>query len=154
MLFSMGCIPMAKKINNPAKGSIHNPEENLVSSKKGRSSSIFREEIEFRMDIADDLEIETDILVPLALLLNELIINSVKYAFPDEPGIISITVSDDLKNHKIIFKDNGIGFPENRVTSSAQLGLDLVESLAAQIGGSVSFANDKGAVSTIVFPRK
>ena len=119
-----------------------------------KSSSLFKEGIEFRMDIEDCVEIEADTIVPLALLLNELIINSVKYAFPGEPGIISITVSDDRENHKIIFKDNGIGLPENRVTSLAQLGLFLVESLAAQIGGSISFHNDKGAVSTIVFPRK
>ncbi len=60
-----------------------------------RSSSLFKEGIEFRMDIEDCVEIEADTIVPLALLLNELIINSVKYAFPDEPGIISITFSDD-----------------------------------------------------------
>ena len=119
-----------------------------------RLSPIFKEGIEFRIEIEETVEIEADTLVPLALLLNELIINSVKYAFPLEHGIISITVSDDSGNHKIIFKDNGIGLPENRATSPAQLGLDLVESLTAQIGGSVSFDNDEGAVSTIIFPRK
>ena len=119
-----------------------------------RSSSVFKEGIEFRIEIEKAVEIEADTLVPLALLLNELIINSVKYAFPDEPGMISITVIDDMRNHKIIFKDNGIGIPENRKPSSSQLGLDLVEPLAAQIGGSFSFTNDGGAVSTIIFPRK
>lgn len=116
--------------------------------------SSLKEGIEFRMDIEDCVEIESDTIVPLALLLNELIINSVKYAFPDEPGIISIAVSDDRENHKIIFKDNGIVLPEDRVTSSTQPGLELVEILAAQIGGSVSFNNNWGAVSTIVFPLK
>lgn len=117
-------------------------------------SPVFKKGIEFKIEIKEDIEIEADTLVPLALLLNELIVNSVKYAFPDKTGIINITVRNYLGNYKIIFRDNGIGLPKNRVTSSAQLGLDLVEILTAQIKGSITFTNDKGSVSTIVFPRK
>ena len=119
-----------------------------------RTSSVFKEGIEFRIKIEEAVEIEADTLVPLALLLNELIINSVKYAFPDKPGIISITVSNETGNYKIIFRDNGIGLPEDRNKSSSHLGLFLVESLAEQIGGSISFVNDSGAISTMIFPRK
>ena len=119
-----------------------------------RSSSIFKEGIEFKLDIEDNLEMKADTMVPLALLINELIVNSVKYAFPKESGIISIKVSNEGNSHTIVVRDNGIGLPEDQKIPSSQLGLSLVESLASQIGGSVSFANDKGAVSTIIFPCK
>ncbi|MCK5198037.1 MAG: GAF domain-containing protein [Spirochaetales bacterium] len=119
-----------------------------------RTSPIFNQRIEFRIDIEGAVEIEADTLVPLALLLNELIINSVKYAFPNKPGIISINVSDEMGNHKIIFQDNGIGLPENWNNSSSHMGLFLVKTLTEQIGGSISFVNDSGAVSTIIFPKK
>jgi len=119
-----------------------------------RSSSIFKKGIMFDIKIEDKVKIEGDVLVPLALLLNELIVNSVKYAFPKKTGIISILVIDTGKDHKIICRDNGIGIPENREPSQSELGLFLVESLVSQINGSVSFYNDKGAVSTIIFPQK
>jgi two-component sensor histidine kinase len=102
-----------------------------------RTLSLFKEGIEFKMNMKDDIEIKSDTLIPLALLLNELIINSVKYAFPNEPGIISIDVSEEDGDYEIVFKDNGIGIPEDREQSSSQMGLFLVESLVAQIDGSV-----------------
>ncbi len=119
-----------------------------------KSSSIFKPGISFIIQIEDKVELEGNILVPLALLLNELIVNSVKYAFPEKPGSISISVNDNGKDHIIIFKDNGIGIPENIETSPSQLGLFLVESLVSQINGTVNFHNDHGAVATIIFPRK
>ena len=125
---------------------------NLTESVK--SSSIFKEGIKFTIKIEDKVEIEGDTLVPLALLLNELIVNSVKHAFPDTPGNIYINVCYSEKKHKIIFRDNGIGIPENREPSSSELGLFLVESLVSQINGNVSFHNDGGAVTTITFPSK
>lgn len=117
-------------------------------------SSMFKEGIQFFIETEERIEIEATILVPLALLLNELIVNSVKYAFPDKPGIISIIVIDEGKYHKIIFRDNGIGIPEKRDSSASELGLFLVESLISQINGSVSFYNDGGAVTAISFPKK
>jgi len=119
-----------------------------------RSSSIYKECIEFSINIEGAIEIEGTILVPLALLLNELLVNSVKYAFPVKPGTISITVSDNSLQHVIVFRDNGIGLPENRSNEISQLGLFLVESLVSQINGTVSFKNDGGAVTTITFPKK
>ncbi len=116
-----------------------------------QSSAIFMNGIVFELNIEEDIEIKPDTLVPLALLLNELIINSVKYAFTDTPGIISITLNKTGKNNQIIFRDNGIGFPETRVHSQEQIGIDLVESLAAQIGGSADFMTDNGAVIKITF---
>lgn len=122
----------------------------LTSSIRG--SSLFKDGIKIQISISDNIEIEADTLVPLALMINELIINSVKHAFPEKTGTISIIMSDKSEKYKIIVKDNGIGFPDNKKESSSLLGLDLVESMAAQIKGSVSFENNNGAVSTIVFP--
>ncbi len=123
----------------------------LTSSIKG--SSLFQEGIKIQISMRDNIEIEADTLVPLALMMNELIINSVKHAFPEKSGIISIIVNTEKDKYKIRVKDNGIGFPDNKKESSSLLGMDLVESMAAQLKGSVNFKNNNGAVSTIVFPQ-
>ncbi|MCK5674705.1 MAG: hypothetical protein KAH95_15100, partial [Spirochaetales bacterium] len=124
----------------------------LTSSIRG--SSLFKEGIIIQISMSDNIEIEADTLVPLALMMNELIINSVKHAFPEKTGIIDIIVSIEKDNYEIKVKDNGIGFPDNKKESSSLLGIDLVESMAAQIKGSVNFENDSGAVTTILFPSK
>ncbi|MCK5674809.1 MAG: hypothetical protein KAH95_15625 [Spirochaetales bacterium] len=125
----------------------------LTDSIKG--TSFFKNEIKFQILIRNSIELEADTLVPLALLLNELLINSVKHAFPDKTGTITIIVSSDENNkYTIIIKDNGIGFPKQKKESTSLLGLDLVESMTAQLNGTVSFENNNGAVSTIVFPQK
>ncbi len=118
-----------------------------------QSSAIFMDGIIFELNIEENIEIEPDTLVPLSLLLNELLINSVKHAFTDTPGTISITLSRTGEKYQIIFKDNGIGFPEKRVHSQEKIGIDLVETLAAQIGGSVELSNDHGAVVKILFKK-
>jgi two-component sensor histidine kinase len=118
-----------------------------------RGNSFFKHGITFQINIKDNIEIAADTLVPLALMLNEVLTNSVKHAFREKVGIISITVSIKKGEYKIIMRDNGVGFPENRKESTSLLGLDLVESMAAQIKGRVNYKNDGGAVTTILFPR-
>jgi two-component sensor histidine kinase/putative methionine-R-sulfoxide reductase with GAF domain len=119
-----------------------------------KTSSIFKKGVIFFLDVENSVRFDSDTLVPLALLLNELLINSVKYAFPIKPGEIHLKFTTLDDSHIITLRDNGIGFPENQETSASQIGLFLVQSLAAQIGGSVSFKNENGAVSTLIFPKK
>jgi PAS domain S-box-containing protein len=84
------------------------------------------------------LDIET--AIPCGLILNELIANSLKYAYPQgQPGRLSIA-SNDSDSQQIILtiKDDGIGLPQDfdlqRVTS---LGLKLVSNLAKQLRGEI-----------------
>ncbi len=83
-------------------------------------------------------EIDTAILC--GLIINELVSNSLKHAFPlNKKGEIFISLDkDDNNKYTLILKDNGIGFPPNvdfRKTES--LGLQLVTTLTEQLGGTI-----------------
>lgn len=82
-----------------------------------------------------------DISIPLGLIINELVTNSIKHAFPStSKGIISINLKTQNKCVFLTVEDNGVGIdsdmsPEN----SGSLGLQLVHTLIDQIDGKISF---------------
>jgi PAS domain S-box-containing protein len=103
---------------------------------------------------ADNIFLDINRAIPCGLLLNELITNALKYAFPKETeGEIKI----DLKRYKqnklrLSIADNGIGFPQGldfRKTES--LGLQLVNSLISQLNGTIKMQQTKGTKYTLVF---
>ncbi|MCF7928537.1 MAG: response regulator [Spirochaetales bacterium] len=96
--------------------------------------------------------IDLDTAVPLGLIINELVTNSLKYAFPDShSGMITITLKAMEKNHRLRVEDNGKGIrDENR---KASLGLTLVQALAEQIEGTFFITSDQnGTIGTLEFP--
>ncbi len=117
-----------------------------------RSILSYQYNIEFQLDIPEGLYFEIDTLIPLGLILNELITNSLKYAFPERGGEVRIKIERINNELVLMVKDTGVGFPEKGEEGpSHHLGLNLVESLAMQIGGSAVFRNDDGAVAVIRF---
>ncbi|MCK4543508.1 MAG: GAF domain-containing protein [Spirochaetales bacterium] len=113
----------------------------------------YRNNIEFQLDIPEEIAFEINTLVPLGLILNELITNALKYAFPEGEGKVLIKVKRTGNELVLTVKDTGIGFPE-KDEPSCHLGLNLVESLAMQIGGSALYQNENGAAIFINFPCK
>jgi two-component sensor histidine kinase len=95
--------------------------------------------------------------IPLGLILNEIVTNSIKYAFkanPKQKGQFYISIKNlpDSKM-KLVVKDNGKGFPENYNFDhpSLSLGIFLMKTLAEQIDGEVKFSNDNGARIELTF---
>ena len=91
--------------------------------------------------------------VPLGLVLNEVITNSIKYAFPGKKkGEISISMIDDGAQITLAIADNGIGMPLNtNETESNSLGLELIKGLSEDIEGAISFDVKNGTRITIMF---
>ena len=91
---------------------------------------------------------------PLALILNELFTNSIKHAFSgDRKGKIEIKLflSND-ETYRLIYRDNGVGFPAHVDFNSAKtLGLYLIMNLAKQIEGATTFEQTEWATFTIEF---
>ncbi len=111
--------------------------------------------IKLNMDIGDiDLDINTS--VPLALIVNEIVTNSLKYAFPDkETGNISVSFNKKADELQLIIKDNGIGFPADLdFKNTNSLGMQLVTSLTDQIKGSIKLERDEGTKFIIDFKEK
>ena len=111
--------------------------------------------IELNMDI-DNIELDINTAVPLALIVNEIVTNSLKYAFPDKKtGNVSVHFAKNSDEMQLIVEDNGIGFPGDldfRNTNS--LGMQLVTSLTDQIKGSIRLERDEGTKFIIDFKEK
>lgn len=99
-----------------------------------------------------------DTAIPIGLILNELITNALKYAFiGKENGEICIVIDKNADNvYKMEVRDDGIGIPpEVDITKTETLGLQLVQSLAAQLGGISECASTPlGTTFTITFPER
>jgi PAS domain S-box-containing protein len=104
---------------------------------------------------AEQIFLEIDIVAPCGLIINELLTNAFKYAFPgSRKGTIDITLR--LVTHdtiEIIVRDNGVGFPKGfdlRDTKSMGLAL-VVSTIETQLGGSITLDKNKKTQYTIVF---
>jgi two-component sensor histidine kinase len=93
---------------------------------------------------ADTAEIATDRATSLGLVLNELVTNAVKYAYPDqEAGVIAVTFRAGANGYELSVTDEGKGMPEGfDPATSSGLGMRLIRSLMMQIGGEPEF--DRG----------
>jgi PAS domain S-box-containing protein len=101
----------------------------------------------------DKLFLNLDASIPCGLIINEIISNSLKYAFPNNrDGIIFVTLRVNKKRVKIEVGDNGIGMPENLDIKNTQtLGLQLVDTLVEQINGTLILNRNKGTFFSIEF---
>jgi PAS domain S-box-containing protein len=104
---------------------------------------------------ADEVTLDIDTAIPLGLILNELVTNSLKYAFPNQrPGEIKIQLlkhSDGFIS--MLCSDNGIGVPLGQeLHQTTSLGLQLVFSLVRQIDGEIVISNKDGLQTEIKIP--
>ena len=88
----------------------------------------------------------------IGLIINELVINSYKYAFNDQPsGKIKVRFEKKAK-YILRVSDTGVGYKENyNFEKSSTLGLNLVKILSKQLKGDVLFENKNGAYCTLIF---
>lgn len=105
---------------------------------------------------AKNLPLTINTAIPLGLIMNELVSNSMKYAFPNgRSGNLEITGWVEGKNMQIRVKDDGVGIPEDFDWRHAKsLGLHLVQMLSRQLSGTVELARDAGSAFTITIPMK
>ncbi len=91
--------------------------------------------------------------IPLGLILNELVSNSMKYAFPgDKNGEINIKLESNDDKYILTVSDNGVGLPEGLdFQKTESLGLQLVNSLTNQIDGTIELDKTLGTKFIIKF---
>ncbi len=101
----------------------------------------------------DDFLLDAGRLQPLGIIINEIITNSMKYAFMDKDnGIISITASLKEKNATFIVEDNGPGLPESiDLEHSTGFGLQLLRILTEQLKGTIQIERAGGTKFIIGF---
>ncbi len=121
--------------------------ENLLDS-----YNVQREKAELVVD-AVDIVLPISKAIPVSLIINELLSNSLKYAFPDDrKGTVGIVFKKEGDRHFLTVWDNGVGLPAGfQWDKTETLGLQLVTSLVGQLAGTISFAGDNGCEFRIEF---
>lgn len=101
-----------------------------------------------------DLNFDLDTIVPCALITNELLTNSLKYAFPNkESGHISINFAGKKPPYIFTYKDDGIGMPVDYDPEKTNtLGVKIVRSLVRQLRGEMEIKSNAGTEIIITFP--
>lgn len=108
-------------------------------------------EIKLNMNV-DDITLDVNTAVPLALIVNEIVTNSLKYAFPGNKGNIWVSFNKKSEGLQLTVKDNGIGFPSDlNFKNTESLGMQLVNSLTEQIRGSIKLERGEGTKFIIDF---
>lgn len=112
------------------------------------------DKVKLEIDV-EEIMIDINATIPLGLILNELITNSLKYAFPvDIKGKLKIKFYRD-DDYNLIVSDTGIGFPEDfDFMNNDSLGVILIKSLTDQLDGELEIDGSNGTTFRIKFPEK
>ena len=97
------------------------------------------------LENVDSISLDMDLLVPCGLIINELVTNSIKYAFPGgRPGTITLVTKVEGDVCILSIADDGVGmFEEIDPQKLSSLGLRLVQGLVRQMKGEIKFENLK-----------
>ena len=122
--------------------------DNLIISHNNPSINVKLDINSFRFDL--------NTAVPLGLIINELVTNSFKHAFPEgEKGYIQVSLEKTGRNFILTIKDNGAGFqPDAVMDKNTSMGLDLIKTLIRQIRGRLNVKSTpaQGTVFHVSFP--
>jgi len=122
-----------------------------------RSFRLHLHKIKLNINV-NDIFLDIDTANSCGLIINELVSNSLKHAFPagKEDGEIRIDLHSDNDNKFIlIVSDNGVGFPKDiDFRNTKSLGLQLVNTLIEQLDGTIELYSSGGTAFEIAFPTK
>ena len=128
---------------------IHGLCRNLI-----QSYSIDPTKINLNLEV-DDVNLSLDQAIPCGLIVNELVSNALKYAYPDgRNGELSILVKEKEGRMALTISDDGVGIGEDiRLEDIDSLGLQLVFTLIEQLDGDVAYSSHQGTKYLITFDR-
>ena len=118
-----------------------------------KAAPSFQHKINTNINI-EDIKLTSEQLIPIGLILNELISNSLEHAFVDKKeGEIYFSLSSSkAKEITIIIGDNGIGIPSNLdALRKGSVGIDLVNVFVDQLNGQITCLNRKGTFYELKF---
>jgi PAS domain S-box-containing protein len=118
-----------------------------------RSYGIHPQAIQLQTQI-EDILLNIDTAIPCGLIINELVSNALKYAFPDARGHIWVQCRlIDANCCELIVGDDGIGLPPDFDSQNTEsLGLQLVYGLTQQVGGDIHVDRNQGTQFRITVP--
>jgi len=105
---------------------------------------------------AENVLLGVDTVIPCGVIVNELVSNSLKHAFPDDrDGKIGVSFYEDNGQYKMVFMDDGVGMPGLlNLSCPSTLGLTIVNALIGQLKGTMVLDTGGGCKISITFPVK
>jgi two-component sensor histidine kinase len=101
----------------------------------------------------DALALNIDRLIPCALIVNELVCNAFKYAFPNgQSGEVRVELRRAGGQISLSVSDNGVGFSLPTTPLRCSAGLQIVRALVDQLSGHLHWTNGCGTLATVTFP--
>ena len=105
--------------------------------------------------IMEELELDVDTAVPIGLIVNELLTNSLKYAFPnDATGKIRISLQSNSKHLTLTVADNGVGKIADDRPKGTGFGTQLIQLLTQQLNGTIEEQSQNGTAMVFHFKTK
>ncbi len=125
---------------------------NQLVSHLSQSYGDLSHKINFKIN-SNNMYLNINTAIPCGMIINELISNSLKYAFPDgRSGEICIDLSSEDDSFKLIVSDNGVGIKGDlKIKDSKTLGFRLIDTLVKQIDGKMSLDTINGTRCEIHF---
>ena len=113
------------------------------------------QDVNLTIDV-DNILLGVDTAIPCGVIVNELVSNSLKHAFPeDRAGEIEISFREADDQYTMIFRDDGVGLPGHLdVRRPSSLGLTIVNALVGQLSGAIDLGRNIGTEISITFPAK
>ncbi len=101
----------------------------------------------------ESTKMDINTAIPVGLIINELLTNSLKYAFPQGSGKLSLKLQTTNNQYLLTVADDGIGLPANfQIDQTKTLGFQLVNRLLIQLRGSIELNGNEGTKFCIKFP--
>lgn len=121
--------------------------DNISKSYQSKSKVVIEQQIQ-------DISLDIKTAIPLGLILNELITNSLKHAFNNQTsGKIIIGLSTIENTHyKFWVSDSGVGMGQEAFNDGNSMGMNIVKSLVEQIDGDINYSYDNGSIFVITIP--
>jgi len=125
---------------------------NRLISHLAQSYGNLASEICFKVS-SEDVYLNINTAIPCGMIINELISNSFKHAFPDvKRGEICINLNSETDGYRLVVSDDGVGFNSNlNIKESKTLGFRLIDTLVRQIDGKMSLDTINGTRCEINF---
>jgi PAS domain S-box-containing protein len=100
----------------------------------------------------DDISLPLDAAIPCGLVINELLTNAFKHAFPsDRRGRVEVRAERQGPRITLSVSDDGVGIPPGGRQRTGHIGLELVHALARQLHGTLEFHDQPGTRVTLTF---
>ncbi|WP_456377872.1 tetratricopeptide repeat-containing sensor histidine kinase [Lutibacter sp.] len=118
-----------------------------------QSHNVHNDAIELQIDV-DKMILDIDTITPIGIIINELIVNSLKHAFTEKDQTPTISISLHKKGNELVLKiqDNGKGFkPTTKKEKS--FGMKLIKSLSRKLKADFSIENKNGTLVTLIIKR-